>query len=82
MYGTKAHESLTAFEQAKDKVADMYVEFPCGSTDSEPYIAPCEVLKRIPGWTKVVLSGMPPYQRLSWAQWVRDTQLLTPEEVE
>jgi hypothetical protein len=52
----------------------MYAEFHGG------YIAPCEVVKEIPGWAKVILRPAS-HPRLSWSQWIRKAQLLTEDEV-
>jgi len=53
----------------------MYAEFHGG------YIAPCEVITEIPGWTKVLLRLPEPYEQLNWAQWIRKSQLLNENEV-
>lgn len=60
----------------------MYVEFPGGAREPDGYIAPCEVIKEIPGWAQVRLRPAPPNDDLSWSQWVRKAQLLRPDEVE
>ncbi|QHB37468.1 hypothetical protein SEA_LEOPARD_62 [Mycobacterium phage Leopard] len=63
-------------------MSQVYVEFPGGAVDPEPYVVPCEVVKEIPGWAKVVLRPAPPRQRHDWSQWVRKQQILTENDVE
>lgn len=60
----------------------MYVEFPGGTRHPDGYIAPCEIVKRIPGWAKIRLAPAPPNEKYAWSQWVRESQILTDEEVE
>lgn len=59
----------------------VYVEMPAGTAYPDGYIVPAEEIKRIPGHVYVVLRPLPPYERLSWAQWVRDEYILTDAEV-
>lgn len=55
----------------------VYVEFPGGTREPDGYITEATVAKRIPGWAQVVLTAA----GLSWKQWVRESQLLSEDEV-
>jgi hypothetical protein len=61
----------------------MYLKLPGGWRTPGGYIVPVELTERTSGnQTLVILRGEEPYQRLTWAQWVRNTQLIMDEEVE
>lgn len=59
----------------------MYCVFPSGATCPHGYVAPCRVLKEIPGHAQVLLSAAPPYERHNWVQWVRKSQLVAEDDL-
>lgn len=60
----------------------IYVEMPAGTAFPDGYIVQAEVVKRITGHTKVVLRPLPPYERHDWSVWVRNTNIIAPEDLE
>lgn len=58
--------------------SNYYVEFPSGTRYPDGYITPCEIIKTMPGWVKVKLTGA----GRVWSQWVREHQVLADEDVE